>query len=251
MKILITNDDGYEAKGIRVLASIMARYGDIRVVAPKTHQSGMSMAVSLGVKSMEFKDLGTDSEGILWSYFDGTPASCAKFGINNIEGYTPDLLVSGINHGANVATASCYSGTLGAAAEAVLNNVPGIGVSLFDESPDADFSAVEKFLPGIIDKILGNPTPYRNIYYNINFPKLPSDQIKGVKVAHMGFVRWTDEFGLNEDGTYHMRGKIVDLDYNTPMADHYGVFQGWITIVPHHLDSTSYEEAQRLSAIIG
>ncbi|MCQ2136659.1 MAG: 5'/3'-nucleotidase SurE [Bacteroidales bacterium] len=249
MKILLTNDDGYQAKGIHELAHVLSSLGDVFVVAPMTHQSGMSMAISLSQPSMEFKDLGYDQDGVHWAYFDGTPASCSKFAINNIEGYKPDIVVSGVNHGPNAATASCYSGTLGAAAEAVLNGVPGIGVSLLDLSPDADFSAVGEIFPDIFKKLIQNPTSLRNVYYNINFPKLPASEIKGVKAAHMGFCRWVNEFNLNEDGTYRMQGQIVDCDYNTPGADHHLLLDGWVTIVPHHLDTTCYEELQRIEKL--
>ena len=103
MRILITNDDGYQAKGIKVLAEIMKQFGEVTVIAPKHHQSGMSMAVSLGFKQIAHKDLG---EG--WHYVDATPASCVKFGLNTmfLDNF-PDVVVSGINHGSNAATASC------------------------------------------------------------------------------------------------------------------------------------------------
>ena len=120
MRILITNDDGYQAKGIKVLAEIMKQFGEVTVIAPKNHQSGMSMAVSLGFKQIAHKDLGDG-----WHYVDATPASCVKFGLNTmfLDNY-PDVVVSGINHGSNASTASCYSGTLGAAMEGALNTIP-------------------------------------------------------------------------------------------------------------------------------
>ena len=140
MRILITNDDGYQAKGIKVLAEIMKQFGEVTVIAPKSHQSGMSMAVSLGFKQIAHKDLGNG-----WHYVDATPASCVKFGLNTMFlNDFPDVVVSGINHGSNASTASCYSGTLGAAAEGALNGIPAIGVSLDSLRPDADFSGVKE-----------------------------------------------------------------------------------------------------------
>ena len=127
MNILITNDDGYQAKGIRVLAEIMCQFGSVTVIAPKFHQSGMSMAVSLGFRQIGYKKLPQLGPGD-WSYLDATPASCVKFAVN--LGLQPDVVLSGINHGHNAASASCYSGTLGAAAEAALNGFRAIGVSL-------------------------------------------------------------------------------------------------------------------------
>ena len=152
MRILITNDDGYNAKGIKVLAEIMKQFGEVTVIAPKTHQSGMSMAVSLGFKQIAHKDLGDG-----WHYVDATPASCVKFGLNTLflDNY-PDVVVSGINHGSNASTASCYSGTLGAAEEAALNGIPAIGVSLDTLHPDADFSGVSAMFGEFFSKIMSD-----------------------------------------------------------------------------------------------
>ena len=130
MKILITNDDGYDAKGLLTLVSVLRRYGDLTVVAPKCPQSGMSMAVTMGYKPIAVKHMDS-KPGEDWWYLDGTPASCIKFGIDNVLfPERPDLVVSGVNHGSNAATASIYSGTIGAAMEGAVNGIPAIGVSL-------------------------------------------------------------------------------------------------------------------------
>ena len=123
MNILLTNDDGFRAKGIHVLAEIMSSFGDVTVIAPKKHQSGMGMAVSLGFKQVAYKELPEEGPGT-WSYLDATPASCIKYGLNfPFLEHKPDVIVSGINHGSNAASASCYSGTLGAAREGALNGI--------------------------------------------------------------------------------------------------------------------------------
>ena len=267
MRILITNDDGYQAKGIKVLADIMARFGEVTVIAPKTHQSGMSMAVSLGFKQITHKNLG---EG--WHYVDATPASCVKFGLNILfEGNYPDVVVSGINHGSNAATASCYSGTLGAAAEAALNGIPAIGVSLDTLHPDADFSAVEKYFEDIFSRLMTEYPSRHGVYYNVNFPDIPADEIKGVKVGVQGLGRWIREFqewdmkhyakyGITpemlgqssnpvlEDGEdlYMMVGDFEDDDRNPENADHRIVKDGYISIVAHNVDCTDFEETERL-----
>ena len=158
MDILLTNDDGYKAKGIRVLAEIMKQFGNVTVVAPKHHQSGMGMAISMNRKALAYKEIYRD-EDISWSYLDATPSSCVKFGISRIyNGKKPDVVVSGINHGSNAATASCYSGTLGAVAEAAIHDIPGIGVSLDTWEEDADFSSVEKHFPRIFEKLMEHQT---------------------------------------------------------------------------------------------
>ena len=271
MRILITNDDGYQAKGIQVLTKIMQKFGEVTVIAPKTHQSGMSMAVSLGFKQIAHKDLGNG-----WHYVDATPASCVKFGLNTmfLDNF-PDVVVSGINHGSNAATASCYSGTLGAAAEAALNGIPAIGVSLDDFHYDADFSAIEKYFGDIFKAIMSELTGKFGVYYNVNFPNIPAAQIKGVRVGYQGKGRWVREFqewdvkyyekyGLTpemlgqssnpvlEEGEdlYMMVGDFLDDPRNNSEADHRLVKNGYISVVAHNLDCTDYEETKRLTVLL-
>ena len=207
MRILITNDDGYQAKGIQVLANIMKKYGEVTVIAPKTHQSGMSMAVSLGFKQIAHKNLGNG-----WHYVDATPASCVKFGLNTMFlNQFPDVVVSGINHGSNASTASCYSGTLGAAAEAALNGIPAIGVSLDDFHVDADFSAIEKYFGDIFEKLMSERTGKFGVYYNVNFPSIPAKEIKGVRVGYQGKGRWVREFQHWDVKFYEKYGLTPEL----------------------------------------
>ena len=267
MRILITNDDGYQAKGIKTLVKIMKKYGDVTVIAPKSHQSGMSMAVSLGFKQIVHKDMGDG-----WHYVDATPASCVKFGLNTmfLDNF-PDVVVSGINHGSNAATASCYSGTLGAAAEAALNGVPAIGVSLCNLHLDADFSAVEQYFGEIFERLMANYPKKHGLYYNVNFPDIPADQIKGAKAGTQGMGRWVREFqpwdvkhyqkyGITpemlgqssnpvlEEGEelYMMVGDFEDDQRNPEYADHRLLEDGYISIVAHNIDCTDYEETERL-----
>lgn len=271
MNILITNDDGYSAKGIHVLAEIMCQFGNVTVIAPKKHQSGMGMAVSLGLKQIAYKDLPEEKPG-KWAYLDATPASCVKYGLNVpfLEKF-PDVVVSGINHGSNAASAACYSGTLGAAEEAALNGIPAIGVSLDTINPEADFSAVRKFFPDIFRKLMENMTSDPGIFYNVNFPNIPAEQIKGIRVGHQGMGRWIREFrewdpsiykryGITPEDLgqssspkleygeklYMMVGDFLDDDRNDSRADHWIMNDGYISIVPDNLDSTDYEEVERL-----
>lgn len=273
MNILITNDDGYFAKGIQVLARIMKPFGNVTVIAPKTHQSGMGMAVSLGLKQIKYKDLGTDKNGVKWAYLDATPASCVKYGINFMD-QQPDVVISGINHGTNASTAACYSGTLGAAEEAAINGIPAFGVSLNTIRPDADFECVETFFPELFRQLM-NALPERpGIYYNINFPNLPAEKVKGVRIGHQGMGKWIKEFtewnpavyerfGLTpesfgqstdvklEEGEklYMMVGQYVDDPENRPGADHHLVEEGYIAIMSATLDRTDYIENERLRSI--
>lgn len=272
MKILVTNDDGYKAKGLASLVKALKGFGDVTVIAPKKPQSAVSLAVTMGYRPIAVKELGI-IDGARWIYLDGTPASCVKFGIDNVftDG-KPDVVVSGINHGSNAATAACYSATLGSAAEAAINHVLGVGVSLDSYDPDADFSAVETIFPDIFRKILASPDGKFGAYYNINFPDLPAASIKGIRVCHMGIGHWEKEFedwdpeaiaakGVNlsdydidpskvipEDGEviYYMAGHFVDDSINVAGADHRTVKQGYITVVEHNIDNTDYDAITRL-----
>lgn len=287
MNILITNDDGYQAKGIQVLTEIMRKFGKVTVIAPKKHQSGMSMAVSLGFKQIAHKCFGSEnpnpypydkeSDGfpVEWHYVDATPASCVKFGLNTmfLDNF-PDVVVSGINHGSNAATASCYSGTLGAAEEAALNGIPAIGVSLDTLHPDADFSAVSRYFGRIFTNLMKEWPKKHGVYYNVNFPDIPSDKIKGVRIGCQGMGRWVREFkewdlehyrkyGITpellgqssnpvvEDGEdlYMMVGEFLNDPRNTPQADHLLMADGYVSVVAHNVDCTDYEETERLKSL--
>ena len=259
MNILITNDDGYTSKGIRTLVEIMRRYGKVTVIAPKTHQSGMSVALTLGSKAIAYKKLG-EKDGVSWAYVNGTPASCVKFALDQVlPDRRCDVVVCGINHGANSSVATNYSGTRGAAEEAAINGIPAIGVSLCEYADDADFSSVEKYFPGIFERLMQDWPERFGISYNVNFPP-SSIPVKGVRICHQGAGHWTkeldpmevDEFGFRggDEGEafYVMRGEFVDdapdEDY---MADHHAIRDGYVSIVPQTYDRTDYHELARLS----
>ena len=271
MKILITNDDGYKARGLEALTEIMRPLGEVTVVAPKYHQSGMSMAISLGFKRIAVKQTAPDR----W-YLDGTPASCVKFGIDNIliGDRRPDVVVCGINHGSNAATASLYSGTLGAAQEAAVNGIVGIGVSLDDFSPNGDFSAIKAIFPAIFKKIMEDHPHKRGVYYNINFPKAKLEEVKGIKVANLGRIHWEEEYqafdpdvykkrGIYledmgifnqedpEEGEdlYMMTGYAVENPGNDDMSDHRLLKEGYVAIVAHNIYNLDVEESIRLKSL--
>ena len=276
MRILISNDDGYQARGIHVLAKVMEPFGSLTVVAPKYHQSAMGMAVSMGFKKLAFKELPHESPGD-WSYLDATPASCVKFALEyKYEDRNPDVVVTGINHGTNASMAANYSATVGCAEEGALNGVKAIAVSVCDFSPNADFSGVEKYFPDIFRFLMENwPEDDFGLLYNINFPACPADDIRGVKITRQGRGHWVREFrpwdemvlsrygvtaGQNweimdrplESGEtgYMMVGDFVDDEEETGDADHRLNMEGWITITPNKVDRTHYGEYQRLNSLL-
>lgn len=273
MRILITNDDGYDYKGINALAETLRAMGDLTVVAPKYHQSGMSMAVSIGFKQIAVKQLRPKPEE--WYYVDGTPASCVKFALDEIfKDEKPDLIVSGINHGSNVASAALYSGTLGACREGALAGVPSVGVSIDSISMNPDFTCVKELFPGLLKKILDNWGDRFGVYYNVNFPNLPTADIKGIKVGRQGILHWVDEFqpftmkifdriGITpkdvgivafpelEPGerAVMMTGEMANDDRNDENCDNIILADENIAITVHNVDTTDYIEMERVKSI--
>ena len=215
MKILLTNDDGYMAKGIAVMASILKESGDVTVLAPKSPQSGMSMAVSMGGRPLAYRNMGM-KDGVKWSYLDATPASCVKLALNTVfSEEKPDVVVSGINHGTNAASA--------------------------------------EYFPEIFRKLLGNQPERPGIYYNINFPE-NGMAVRGVRIAVQGRGRWIREFMRYEgpsaagpgEELFVITGEFQDDPHNPENADHRLNRKGYITVVPHGIDCTDYSEADRL-----
>lgn len=256
-EILITNDDGINAKGVNVIADFMTRFGNVTVVAPASPQSAKSASVTMR-KEMVLEKLsyrpGSGGRGSLaLNSFDGTPADCVKAAMNYFFSLDrrPDFLVSGINHGSNASIASLYSGTLGACAEATSYDIPSIGLSLDTHDEDPDFAPLLHFVPMIMDRCLASPFR-KGVYLNINFPALPLEEIKGVRMAHQGAGQWIHDLDMSgREGdriTFIMSGSFVNRDEN-PDADHLLVSEGYVTVVPHLLDTTDYDEAGRIGGL--
>jgi len=255
-EILITNDDGFRAKGIHVLARLLREFGNVTVVAPCEPQSGKSVSLTLDKPLMIERpstEPATETLGSLRIYtLSGTPADCAKLGINLFlhEGRLPDLLVSGINHGSNASAASIYSGTLGATVEGTLYGIPSVGFSINTHADSPDFEGVVFYGRQILEKVLEDGIR-KDVYLNVNFPDIPKDQIRGVRMARQGAGRWVKEFDhritLRGKHYFWMVGEFEDQEaVGTPDADHHVVDSGFISIVPHRIDTTDYEELERL-----
>jgi 5'-nucleotidase len=252
ISILITNDDSINAKGIRFLAGMMKRYGDVTVVAPAEPQSGKSAALSLATPQYLIKV--HEEEGLRMYSFEGTPVDCVKLAMNVFFRHKrPDLLMSGINHGPNFSVASLYSGTLGACIEGTLYEIPSIGFSINTHDSDPDFSCVEHFGHIVLEKYLKEPHA-KDVYLNINFPNLPTDEVKGIRMARRGLGRWVKEYEIrqNEEGGeyYFMKGEFENLETEPEFGDHtLNVMGNYVTVVPHKIDTTDYNEVERLRKI--
>ena len=254
--ILVVNDDGFRAKGIQVLSQMLREFGDVTVVAPYEAQSGKSASLTLDRPLMIEKPVyepPTETLGFLRIYtLTGSPVDCAKMGINGFkkEGHMPDLLVSGINHGSNASAASLYSGTLGAAAEGTVYGIPSIGLSINTHDENPDFTAVLHYSRRFVRRVLEDGLR-QGVYLNINFPNLPLEQIRGIRAARQGRGRWINEFDhrvtLRGKHYFWMVGEFEDEEpVGDPEADHHLLDAGFISVVPHRIDNTDYQEMERL-----
>jgi 5'-nucleotidase len=246
-RILVTNDDGINAPGIRALVEIAKKYGDPFVVAPDSPQSGQGHAITI-TKPLFLKKVDV-FEGIEAYECSGTPADCVKLAKNVLlKDDTIDLCVSGINHGSNASINIIYSGTMSAAMEASLEGIRSIGFSLLDFSFEADFSAAKHFGSMIIEKMLDYKSK-NNVLLNVNIPKLPTKEIKGIKICEQGEGVWTEDFKESQDPRgqkYYWLTGSFDADLENTKSDLWALRNGYISIVPSQHNLTDYKSMDSL-----
>jgi len=244
--ILVTNDDGVDAKGLDALAEAMGTLGKVVVIAPFEPQSGMSQAITVKhpLRSKKLKINGYERFAV-----NGTPADCVKLAFSLLLPRKPDLLVSGINHGSNSSASVLYSGTLGATLEGCLNNVPSIGFSLISLDQDADFNTAVKYAQLISSKVLENGLP-QNTGLNVNIPYLKEDKIKGIKICRQTMGYWREEFEQRTDphgrDYFWLTGKYFNEEPNASDTDEWALKNNYVAIVPLHTDLTSYSTLELL-----
>lgn len=240
MLILITNDDGIQAKGIQTIARVAAKYGDVVVVAPNGPRSAQSSALTIEVP-VSVKPVPSDVENITQYAVSGTPADCVKLAISQLLDKKPDLVISGINHGSNASINVIYSGTIGAAIEGALHGIPSIGFSLCDHDADADFEPSLPYFEQIIAKTLNSQMP-KDICLNVNAPK---GEVKGIRSCRQAEGRWANDFGKTEAPRacdyYWLIGDFMFLNDNDMSADQCAIENGYITVVPLQFDMTAYK----------
>ena len=212
--ILVTNDDGISAPGIRTLISAMNELGDVIVVAPDSPQSAMGHAITIN-STLQCNQVKIDDGPQIEYSCSGTPADCVKLGINEILDRKPDICVSGVNHGSNSSINVIYSGTMSAAVEASIEGIPAIGFSLLDYSWNANFNEIKKYLINITKQALLNGIPKGNAL-NVNFPKLKEKDIKGIKICRQANAYWVEKFDkrVNPQGKeyYWLSGEFMSKD---------------------------------------
>lgn len=237
--ILITNDDGADAKGIDTLTRLMCEIGDVVVVAPDGPRSAQSNALTV-THPIRFK-LIEESNGLIRYSCTGTPTDCVKLALNEIVDRKPDLLVSGINHGSNAAINVIYSGTMGAVLEGCENGIPSIGFSICNHSLDADFSIFESYITQITRLALQNGLPHGTCL-NVN---APMGEISGIRVSRQCDGKWTKEFAKRTDpqgrAYFWLTGFFENHEPDAIDTDEWALSQGYISIVPTKIDMTAYQ----------
>lgn len=246
-RILLSNDDGVHAPGIKLLERIARTLcQDVWIVAPDAEQSGAAHSVTLNrplrIHQIEEKRFSVD----------GTPTDCMVLGILKImKDYRPDLMLSGINNGSNFAEDVTYSGTVAAAMEATLLGIPAIALSQAHVNGKPNWHTAEVHAPQVIKKLLQLTWP-KNVLININFPSVPHDEVKGVRVVRQGLRQeglaeelreWHDPYGRPY---YWLLGALREENFNEKDTDISVIRDGWITVTPLHLDLTHYETLKKL-----
>ena len=243
--ILVTNDDGITAPGLRTLINIMNEIGDVVVVAPDSPQSGMGHAITINDTLYCKKEKIDDGPQTEYS-ISGTPADCVKFAVRKILDKKPDLCVSGINHGANSSINVIYSGTMSAAVEAGIEGIKSIGFSLLNYNWDADFKPCEEYITKICKNVLIQKK--HDLILNVNFPS-NTKQFKGIKVCRQAKGYWQDTYDkrISPLGKeyYWLTGEFINKDSNKE-TDEWALSQGYVSIVPVSFDMTAYDDLDDL-----
>lgn len=245
--ILITNDDGIQAKGLRSLIEAVESFGDVVIVAPDKPQSGMGHAITVNnILRLNKSTLYPDYDAFTCT---GTPVDCVKLAISQVLHRKPDVLVSGINHGENSASNVLYSGTMSAAVEGAMEDIPSIGFSLLDFDSDADFSGSQWTVRKVMDKVLKNQFP-KGMCLNVNIPQLPEAEIQGIKICRQAKAYWEDSFDKRQDQFgkpyYWLKGEFNRSDRSED-TDIWALDHGYVSIVPTQFDMTAYHAVSEIN----
>lgn len=249
--ILVTNDDGTFAPGIKALVDVAREFGEVVVIAPNSPQSAKGHAVTLE-EPIRYHPI--DSFGNIEAYAcSGTPVDCVKLAKNIIlQGRAIALCLSGINHGSNASINIIYSGTLSAAMEASLEGINSIGFSLLDYSFDADMTAAKHYARELVSHVISQGIPHGKLL-NVNIPKLPLLQIKGLKVCRQARGRWVEEFEEGNDPRgekyYWLSGRFI-VDDPGEDTDIWALQNGYVSVVPSTHDLTNYHSLKSLQDML-
>ena len=238
--ILISNDDGYQAKGINCLIDMVRQYGDVLVCAPDGPRSGFACAFSATTPltlTLRRKEEGVE----IWSC-NGTPVDCVKMALAELCPRKPDLVIGGINHGDNASVNTHYSGTMGVTMEGCMKYIPSVAFSLCDHRDDADFEPLRPYVRQMTQRVLREGLP-QGVCLNVNFPLVA--EYRGVKVCRMARGTW----GSEVTRCHHPRGydywwMVGHYQNDEPEAedtDNWALRHGYVAITPTQMDVTAYQ----------
>jgi len=246
--ILITNDDGIYARGILSLIEVMKNFGNVVVVAPDKPQSGMGHAITVG-RILRLNKL-ENFYGVEAYACSGTPVDCVKIAIYHVMKQRPDLIVSGINHGANNSINVIYSGTMSAAVEGAVEDIPAIGFSLLDHSRDADFEASKQIVATVVREALQQKMTSHTCL-NVNIPNVPFKEIKGIRICRQAHAFWDDAFESRKDPFGHeyfwMTGEFRNEDKGED-TDVWALDNNYVSVVPVQYDMTAHHTIPSLNS---
>lgn len=238
--ILISNDDGYQSKGLEVLIEAMRPLGDLFVIAPDKGRSGAAASITADVP-VSCTPIKSE-DGLQVYACSGTPADCVKLALDQLLMREPDLIVSGINHGSNASVNIHYSGTIAVAQEGALHGIPSVAFSSINPDANADLSHLSSLCSHIAGQVLANGLPF-GTYLNVNFPD--TDYFEGVRVCRMAYSKWIDEFEpclRGRGGRYFwLSGENVDEEPNNDSTDLWALSHDYVAIVPVKIDPTDYQ----------
>lgn len=250
MKILITNDDGFDSKGIEALLDLALEFSsDITLVAPDKTYSGMSHSITMH-HPLFVERKKSAPKGVDFYICAGAPVDCVKIALDELMDTKPDLLLSGINHGSNANISVIYSGTMGAATEGAFYGIPSIGFSLTDHDSDADFDAAVVYIRKIIKMVIDMPKEEKvGLCLNVNVPNIPLEEIKGIKFCRQTKGLWREKFVARQDphnrDYYWMSGGFINAEPDVVGTDEWALKNGYVAIVPVQMDFTDYGRLER------
>jgi 5'-nucleotidase len=251
--ILVTNDDGIQARGMEALISVARKFGNVVAISSREPMSGMSHAITIKVPLRV--RLLSEEPGLTRYITNGTPVDGVKLVFNSLVDRRPDLLLSGVNHGSNSSSSVLYSGTMAAAMEGAVNHIPSVGFSLLDFDPDADFKASRRVAEEVTRYVLESGLP-DGICLNVNIPALPFEEIRGIRVCSQANGYWKEEFEKRTDpngaeyywltGFFHNR----EPENGGTGTDEWALKNRYVSVVPINTDLTAYSVLEKMKSLV-
>ncbi|HZK60662.1 MAG TPA: 5'/3'-nucleotidase SurE [Anaerovoracaceae bacterium] len=247
--ILLTNDDGLYAAGLKTLLDVMEEFGKVILISTVESMSGMSQALTVKTP-IRVKLLEENDRHRIYAC-SGTPTDSVKLAINQLLERPPDWVVSGINHGANASVSVLYSGTMAAALEGCLYGINSVGFSLNNFSPAADFTVCKKYIRIVMKKIASESLP-QGVCLNVNIPAAKKNEIKGIKICRQARGNWKEEFEKRKDPLgktyYWLTGIFMNHEPEATDTDEWAITNNFVSVVPVTVDMTAHWYIDNLKA---